>query len=189
MRENLTQSCLPPPPSQSNRFSAETTGCQLILNVPPRLSAHWDGPRIEQVLINLLSNSTKYAKGKPISITMKEVGDTIQIAYRDNGPGIPSDKKETIFEAFERLEYTSKTTNGLGLGLFIVKQIISGHRGTVELQKVPTDGASFRICLPRDARSVYLSAAQSTWGTPVLSASIKSTARKRLSLQSSESVE
>jgi signal transduction histidine kinase len=152
---------------------------------PPAPIGSLDGPRIEQVLINLLSNSTKYAKGKgkPISITMKEVGDTIQIAYRDNGPGIPSDKKETIFEAFERLEYTSKTTNGLGLGLFIVKQIISGHRGTVELQKVPTDGASFLICLPRDARSVYLSAAQSTWGTPVLSASIKSTARKRLSYE------
>lgn len=164
----------------------QAAGCQLTLDVPPRLSAYWDGPRIEQVLINLLSNSTKYAKGKPISITMKEVGDNIEITYRDNGPGIPSDKKETIFEAFERLEYTSKTTNGLGLGLFIVKQIVSGHRGMVELQKEPKDGASFLICLPRDARSVYLSAAQSTWGTPILSASIKSPARKRFSLQASE---
>gem|GEM_PF-3078891 len=169
--------------------SLQAAGCQLILDVPPRLSAHWDGPRIEQVLVNLLSNSTKYAKGKPITISMKEVGDNIEIIYRDHGPGIPTDKKETIFEAFERLEYTSKTTNGLGLGLFIVKQIVSGHRGKVELQQESTDGASFLIRLPRDARSVYLSAAQSTWGTPALSASIKTPARNRLSLHVTEPAE
>jgi PAS domain S-box-containing protein len=107
----------------------------------------WDKTRIEQLLINIISNATKYAPGK-IELSLAERKENIEITVKDYGPGIPQDKLDKIFERFERI-VTNESVTGLGLGLYIVKQIVEGHKGQIAIQSVMGEGTSFIITLPK----------------------------------------
>ncbi len=113
--------------------------------------AEIDARRIEQVFSNLLGNALRY--GDPnqlvIGITARRDGGDIEIAFQDNGPGIPYDDQPHIFERFYRVHKDrSRDAGGTGLGLSIVRSVVEGHGGTVRVESTPGAGACFRIRVP-----------------------------------------
>lgn len=125
--------------------------CRINLDIPSKLDVVWDKTRIEQVITNLLTNAIKYAPGL-IDLTVKEDHDLVSISVRDHGKGIPGNKLKSIFERFERVT-SNESVSGLGLGLYIVKQIVEGHNGRVEVSS-NEEGTQFSIHLPRDVDHV-----------------------------------
>lgn len=107
----------------------------------------WHRSRIDQVLSNLISNSIKYAPGSKICIKPSIDGENIKIEYSDNGPGIPKGKQDKIFNRFEGGS-SSKRVEGLGLGLYIVREIIRGHRGSITVESSEGKGTKFNILIP-----------------------------------------
>ena len=128
------------------------SSCKILLDVPQKLDVVWDKTRIEQVITNLLTNAIKYAPGQ-IDLTLKEEHGLVRINVRDHGKGIPANKLKTVFERFERVT-SNESVSGLGLGLYIVKQIVEGHNGRVEVSSHENEGTQFSILLPRDVHSV-----------------------------------
>lgn len=120
--------------------------CTVELKTDEKVSAVWDKTRIEQVIINLVTNAIKYAPGK-IEVQIKKLGEGIKISVRDHGKGIPKNKLNTIFDRFERVG-NNESIGGLGLGLFIVKQIVEGHKGHIEIDSEIGKGSCFNILLP-----------------------------------------
>lgn len=107
---------------------------------------YWDQTRIEQLFTNFLSNSLKYANGKDIRIELRSKEDHIVFQIEDDGPGIPSGLQNKIFERFERA--TDKKISGLGLGLYVARQIAHAHKGEISLESPKGKGAKFRVVLP-----------------------------------------
>jgi signal transduction histidine kinase len=108
----------------------------------------WDRVRVEQVITNLLSNAVKYGDGKPITVEARGEGDLVVIAVRDRGIGIARGDHERIFRAFERVESVHRV-GGLGLGLYIGRQIVAAHGGTLRVTSDPGQGSTFWLELPR----------------------------------------
>jgi len=107
----------------------------------------WDRLRMEQVISNLLSNAIKYGEGKPVEVTVGLNGNRILLTVKDQGLGIPEDMKERIFERFERAGMSNKIA-GLGLGLYICRQIIDAHGGAIWAESLDGNGTVFRVELP-----------------------------------------
>jgi two-component system, OmpR family, phosphate regulon sensor histidine kinase PhoR len=119
--------------------------------VPEVLSARADSQRLGQVLLNLLDNAIKYGKSNgTIEVGARAASaDMIELWVRDNGPGIPAQAAERIFERFYRLDRArSRETGGTGLGLSIVKHIVQSHGGRVWVSSEPGKGATFFFTLP-----------------------------------------
>lgn len=109
-----------------------------------------DEMRLEQVLLNYLTNAIKYApNSKEILIECKITGDNkIQIGIRDFGIGIPPDKHESIFDKFYRVEESSYKFQGLGMGLYICREIIARHHGEYGVESEVDKGSLFYFRLP-----------------------------------------
>lgn len=107
----------------------------------------WDKVRIEQVFINLLTNATKYAPNKPIHITISTDNRVAKIKVRDEGPGIKPEDRERIFNRFERVA-SRENVGGLGLGLYISKQIVEAHMGKIYVESSSETGSIFTVELP-----------------------------------------
>lgn len=103
--------------------------------------------RMEQVVTNLVSNAMKYAADNPIHIKVFKEDKNVVISVTDFGSGIPKEKQSLIFERFERA-VDSNEVSGLGLGLYIVKQIVTGHNGHVQVQSEINKGATFIVKFP-----------------------------------------
>ncbi len=123
-------------------------GCRWKVDAPEDLEARWDVTRIEQVLVNLISNAMKYAPGTPVEIRVECEGDQVSVHVRDHGPGIPLELREKIFDRFERIE-SSREVRGLGLGLYISKQIVLAHGGSIQVCSDQESGSDFVVRLPR----------------------------------------
>jgi signal transduction histidine kinase len=109
-----------------------------------------DRDRLEQVLGNLLENAVKYSPdGSDITVTVDDKGDTLLTAVCDRGIGIPADELGQVFERFHRGRQVSSTNyGGLGLGLYITKQIIERHGGTIWVESKEGQGTTFFFALP-----------------------------------------
>jgi signal transduction histidine kinase len=107
-----------------------------------------DRLRIDQVLTNLLSNAIKYAPGKPLRVGLAAEGGVARIEVRDQGPGISKGDQDKLFTRFERAAASATAVSGLGLGLFISKQIVEAHHGKIKINSEPGSGASFVVTLP-----------------------------------------
>lgn len=142
----------------ADRFETQLkeSSSPLHLDLDPNIIGLWDRGRVEQIAVNLISNAIKYAPGKPIEICTGIVDETVFLTVIDHGQGIPADKHAAIFERFERAN-TSHSISGLGLGLFIVKQIVEAHAGTVTVASEIERGTRFTVALPlqpADTRSL-----------------------------------
>ncbi len=106
--------------------------------------------RIRQVLVNLLTNAHEYSpEGASIDVTARVVGDDVEIAVNDNGPGIPQEQLDHIFERFVRGDAgLTQRVGGTGLGLAISKSLIDLHRGTIEVDSEVGRGSRFAFRLP-----------------------------------------
>ena len=124
----------------------DSSNCQVTVSGLEDIVVVWDKTRIEQVIINLLTNAIKYAPGE-IKINFDFSGGDVKFTIQDHGDGIPEEKLKSIFDRFERVG-NNDSVSGLGLGLFIVKQIVDGHHGEVTVQSVPKEGTMFTVSLP-----------------------------------------
>lgn len=128
-----------------DRYMDEKIRC--YINLDPATKASWDRLRVEQVLVNLISNAIKYAPHQIIDVEMKaESGDVI-VSVKDRGPGIREEDQMRIFERYERVE-SSHGLPGLGLGLYISKQIIEAHGGRIWVESKPGRGSTFFFRVP-----------------------------------------
>jgi signal transduction histidine kinase len=132
--------------------SAEAASCELSLQADGPLLGRWDRLRVEQVLMNLLSNAIKYAAGRPIEVSLSRPADSAVIEVRDRGPGIPEGELSRIFERFERAA-SARHYGGLGLGLYVARQIAEAHGGTITAANRPGGGTRFVVRLPFDSGS------------------------------------
>jgi PAS domain S-box-containing protein len=125
-------------------------GCRLTVDAPAPVVGAWDRARLEQVVTNLLSNAGKYGRGQPIAVTLTGTGDRARLVVRDQGIGIAPEHLGRIFERFERA-VSAHNYGGLGLGLYIVRQIVEAHGGTIAVTSTPGAGSTFVVDLPRHA--------------------------------------
>jgi signal transduction histidine kinase len=107
----------------------------------------WDSLRMEQVISNLLTNAIKYGRGKPIEVTISSDRSVARISIRDFGSGISKADQARIFNRFERAGSIG-SFGGLGLGLYITRQIVAAHDGTISIESEVGKGATFIIDLP-----------------------------------------
>jgi PAS domain S-box-containing protein len=133
------------------RFAANLThaGCTLTLLTPASVVGRWDRMRLEQVITNLLSNAIKFAHSSAIDAGVDADVDTARLFVRDRGMGIPPADQERIFERFERAA-PPRHFGGLGLGLYITRQIVEAHGGSIRVSSTPGQRSTFIVKLPRD---------------------------------------
>jgi signal transduction histidine kinase len=115
-----------------------------------------DAARIGQVLSNLLTNANKYApEGSRVRLAATRVGDEIEFAVADNGPGLGEEELEHVFDRFWRAQSgETQAVGGTGLGLAIAKSLVELHGGAISANSKPDEGATFRFVLPiADERS------------------------------------
>ena len=110
-----------------------------------------DKDRINQVLMNLMSNAVKYtSEGGSINIRIKESDDFVILDFEDNGIGIPEEELPLIFERFYRADKSrNRMTGGSGIGLTIVRSIVAAHGGTVEVKSRLNSGTCFTLTFPK----------------------------------------
>jgi signal transduction histidine kinase len=130
------------------RESATQAGSPVLLRLRPEVVGHWDRIRIGQVITNLLSNAIKFGCGRPIEVELDADETNARVQIRDAGEGILPQEQERIFQRFERATSVQRHP-GLGLGLWICKQIVDASHGTISVQSEPGHGATFSVQLPR----------------------------------------
>jgi signal transduction histidine kinase len=110
-----------------------------------------DGPALAQVVRNLLDNAARHAASRVV-IGVREDGRDVELVVEDDGPGIPEDERERVFERFVRLdEARARDVGGSGLGLAIVREIVRAHGGAVVVNSSSAGGARFVVRLPQAA--------------------------------------
>lgn len=129
--------------------SADKKNINLLYTITPKvLYFYGDRVRIGQILINLITNAIKYSDKGTIRVSVI-VKEKLEISIEDTGVGIPEDMIDTIFDSFVQIENTyTKTHEGVGLGLSIVKQLIQLLNGEISIESKPGIGSTFKICLP-----------------------------------------
>ncbi|PTL77007.1 ATP-binding protein [Vitiosangium sp. GDMCC 1.1324] len=127
---------------------AAEAGSRLVLNVELGVVGRWDRLRLERVLTNLLSNAFKYGKGQPIELRVERTDGMGRLVVRDHGPGIPLEQQRQIFERFKKAPAKGVKKEGFGLGLYIVRQLVEAHGGTVRVESEEGEGATFTVELP-----------------------------------------
>ncbi len=114
---------------------------------PPVLMVQGVVKLLRRALRNLLENARRYAGGA-VSVRLRRQGDWVHLQVCDGGPGVPEAYQTRIFEGFFRLPGSSEQDGGVGLGLALVKSIVTRHGGTVSCSNRPQGGACFEIRLP-----------------------------------------
>lgn len=152
-RERVDVSGLVEQAVESFAEEAARVGSALHVEAEGGLSAWWDRGRVEQALVNLLTNALKFGAGNPIDVRVSRESGWVCIAVRDHGIGIAPQALERIFERFERA-VSSRRYGGLGLGLFLSRQIAESHGGTIHVESRPGQGSTFVLQLPLGTQPV-----------------------------------
>jgi PAS domain S-box-containing protein len=130
------------------RDAAARSGCELNLQLGGAAVGAWDRARLGRALGNLVGNAIKYGARAPIDIELAANEGAVEITVRDRGIGVTEEDRSRIFGRFERAVPHSHY-GGLGLGLYIARQIVEAHGGTIDVESVPREGATFVVRLPR----------------------------------------
>jgi predicted ATPase/signal transduction histidine kinase/tRNA A-37 threonylcarbamoyl transferase component Bud32 len=125
----------------------ERAHCTLSTALEPGLVVHGDRGRLEQVLVNLLANAIKFGPGRSIHVSARSLAGAAQLSVRDHGMGIERSQQKRIFERFER-GVSASNYGGLGLGLYISREIVTAHHGWIRVDSEPGEGATFIVELP-----------------------------------------
>ena len=146
-RESLDLSELTQDIANRLREEIARAGGSLDVETPGPTFGLWDKLRVEQIFTNLVVNAVKYGAGKPIHVAVAKKRESVIVTVSDNGIGIAEDKLPRIFERFERA-VSSHSYGGLGLGLYIVRQLVSAHDGTIDVESKLGEGSKFTVVLP-----------------------------------------
>ena len=127
---------------------AQEAGCMVVPDLGGPIEGTWDPLRIGQVISNLLSNAFKYAAGSRVDVRLVRDGDVVVLKIEDHGPGIPEAALERIFGRFERA--APRNFGGMGLGLYVAREIIAAHGGTIRARNRDGGGVTFEVRLPTE---------------------------------------
>lgn len=130
----------------------ELSRCEVKLEALGPITVACDRFRIEQVIVNLLTNAIKYGHGKPVEISACDDNGVIKMSFKDYGIGIAQEDQRRIFDRFERA-VSGNNFGGIGLGLYIVTQILTAHNGRVTVESKLGAGSNFMVEFP--ARQVH----------------------------------
>ena len=131
------------------REQAAGGGVPLSFEASTPVPGNWDRMRLEQVLTNLLANALKFGEGKPILVSVNADAKTAVLTVADQGIGIAPQDLSRIFHQFERV-LGHRSFGGLGMGLYIARQIAQAHGGRIEVDSAHGKGSKFRVVLPRE---------------------------------------
>ena len=124
---------------------------QLEVFIEP-MECEVDASRIGQIVRNLVENAYKYTADRTrVSITAKRISSGVEIEVTDDGSGIPAGKRDKLFEAFTRIEETTAGQEGVGLGLYVVSQLVAAMKGQIDIAS-SARGTSFTIAIPCETR-------------------------------------
>lgn len=129
-------------------FREESAPSPLLLQADSPILGRWDRTRLEQVITNLLSNAIRFGNRKPVELSVTSDDGFALLTVRDHGIGIAPDRLPHIFERFERA-VSSREYGGLGLGLYIVHELVSALGGSVHVDSTPGVGTCVTVLLPR----------------------------------------
>jgi PAS domain S-box-containing protein len=132
------------------RPSAAKAGCPLAFSTSGPIPGSWDRLRLEQVVLNLCGNAFKYGAGKPVWLSVSREDEQAIIDVSDAGSGIPERDLQRIFGRFERAA-SQRHYGGMGLGLYVSREIVEAHHGTISARNLPEGGARFTVRLPVEA--------------------------------------
>jgi signal transduction histidine kinase len=130
---------------------ARRLGTLLSVQLESPLPGNFDPERMGQVVHHLLSNALKFGQGRPVELSLRSQGNGVVLTVVDHGIGIPPDDRARIFERFERA-VSVRQYGGLGLGLWVARQVVEAHQGAIRVEDTPGGGATFHIHLPLDSR-------------------------------------
>lgn len=129
---------------------AEKKNIQLKAEVTDNLKHYADAQRIEQIFVNLVSNALKFTEQGSITLTVTDQGERIFARVEDTGRGIPQEELPFIFDKFHQVgETNTRTTDGIGLGLYIVNNLVSRHQGSIKVGSELGKGTWFDIEFPK----------------------------------------
>ena len=130
-------------------FSAQISNAESTLSFTAEgpVMGTWDEFRIEQVVVNLLTNALRYGSHNPIDVRVYCEGGQARVDVLDHGIGVSEENQKRIFQQFERVS-ASHVIAGLGLGLFISEQIVAAHGGSISIDSEEGKGSLFRVSLP-----------------------------------------
>ena len=128
--------------------TALRAGSRLDVETSTDAEGFWDRSRLDQVTTNLISNAVKFGAGRPIEVRVEPDTDVVRLVVRDQGIGISPEDQSKVFERFERAVST-RSYGGLGLGLWISREIVEAHGGRILVESRPGAGATFVVELPR----------------------------------------
>jgi PAS domain S-box-containing protein len=134
------------------RQEIERSGSRLVLDLSPTPGA-FDRSRMEQVITNLLANAAKFGKGKPVTLHVDVDGARGRIRVVDRGIGISAEDQPRVFDRFERA-VPAQHFGGLGLGLYIARQIIEAHGGDIQVESASGAGTTFTVRVPLEPSPV-----------------------------------
>ncbi len=130
------------------RADLERSGSAVSVRAEGPASGRWDRLRLEQVVANLIVNAAKFGEGKPIVVSVEARDERARLSVEDHGIGIAREHQDRVFGRFERA-VPSQHFGGLGLGLYIARQIVEAHGGHIEVRSAPGLGSTFTVELPR----------------------------------------
>jgi signal transduction histidine kinase len=130
--------------------AARLAGLSVDLRLDPDLPpVEGDPDRIEQVARNLLENAAKHVPaGGHVTVDARVEGDRVITTVADDGPGIPADQRERVFERFHQVAGDARPSHGAGLGLYLSRHLIEAHGGRLWLESEPGRGSAFSFSLP-----------------------------------------
>lgn len=127
--------------------AARKAKCEVHTRLEPGVVGIWDHARLEQVVVNLLTNAIKYGAGKPIEVSVEKLDGYARFSVRDHGIGIAKEAQASIFERFGRVA-PIQHYGGLGLGLYISHEFVAAHGGHITVESEPGQGSTFSVDLP-----------------------------------------
>jgi K+-sensing histidine kinase KdpD len=131
---------------QNYEETLQSSDMKLSVDLEENILGEWDHSRLEQVIVNLITNAAKYAPGSELNVSLRKMGKRVSLNVTDNGPGISLENQGKIFKKFERAK-NDANVKGLGLGLFIARKIVEQHGGELNLKSELGKGSAFELNL------------------------------------------
>lgn len=128
--------------------AAAAAGCEVVVQGEAPVAGCWDRLRLDQIATNLLANAIKFGAGRSIEVGVNADALIARLTIRDHGIGMSADEQARLFQRFER-SVPLRRYGGLGLGLWITRQLVEAHGGEIHVDSSPGDGALFSVDLPR----------------------------------------